>query len=230
MSSRTGAPTPPTRISATRRPAIPDSCYDVTAGLRQDDRLDAVEWHRTRRRGVLRLRGHGYIENVDTRMPATELVLRLRDDGREVRVPTRSTPLPAHTHVQGHACDHGAAGFTADIDITRALDGTPLPTGVWDVYLNVRAQGLSTQRRFGARKADGLAPVHGGRSGLLEVKPYYTQGFANLSLHITAAARTKKVPKGFKRRVLRRLTGLSKQIGSRRLRRIARLGRLSGLG
>ncbi|MFF2330530.1 MULTISPECIES: glycosyltransferase [unclassified Streptomyces] len=209
---------------------IPDACYDVTAGLRQDDRLDAVEWHRTRRRSVLRLRGHGYIENVDTRTPATELVLRLRNDGREVRVPTRSTPLPAHIPVQGHACDHSAAGFTADIDITRALDGTPLPTGVWDVYLNVRAQGLSTQRRFGARKADDLAPARGGRSGLLEVKPYYTRGFANLSLHVTAAQQPKKVPKGFKRRVRRKLTGLSKQIGSRRLGRIARLGRVSGLG
>ncbi|MGW1656056.1 glycosyltransferase [Streptomyces atratus] len=209
---------------------IPDSCYDVTSGLQQDDRLDAVEWHRTGRRGVLRLRGHGYIENVDTQEPATELILRLRNDGREVRVPTRSAPLSAHAHVRGHDCDHSAAGFTADIDITHALDGAPLPTGVWDVYLNVRSQGLSTQRRFGARKADDLAPARGGRSGPLEVDPYYTQGFANLSLHITRVSQTKQISKGFKRRVRRRLTGLSKQIGRRRLRRVAKLGHLSGLG
>ncbi|MFF4835614.1 glycosyltransferase [Streptomyces sp. NPDC001315] len=205
---------------------IPDSCYDITDELQQNDRLDAVEWHEARRRGVLRLRGYGYIEHVDTRKPATELVLRLRNDGREVRVPTRRTALPALTPEQGHAFDHRLSGFTADIDITRAMDGAPLPTGIWDVYLNVLTQGLSTQRRFGARKADDLAPARGGRSGRLAVKPYYTQGYANLSLDVTAAAQKKA--KGSKQGGRGGLTGLGRRIGKRGLRKLKRLSRLSG--
>ncbi|MER5752827.1 glycosyltransferase [Streptomyces sp. NPDC002088] len=205
---------------------IPDSCYDITDELQQNDRLDAVEWHEARRRGVLRLRGYGYIEHVDTRKPATELVLRLRNDGREVRVPTRRTALPALTPEQGHAFDHRLSGFTADIDITRAMGGAPLPTGIWDVYLNVLTQGLSTRRRFGARKADDLAPARGGRSGRLAVKPYYTQGYANLSLDVTAAAQEK--PKGSKQDGRGGFTGLGRRIGKRGLRKFKRLSRLSG--
>ncbi|MCX4765357.1 glycosyltransferase family 2 protein [Streptomyces sp. NBC_01275] len=210
---------------------IPDSCYDITDDLRQDDRLDAVEWRRIRRGGVLRLRGYGRIENVPTRQPATELVLRLRNDGREARVPVRPAPLPAATPDQ--AFDDALAGFTADVDLTRALDGAPLPTGIWDVYLNVRTQGLSTQRRFGARKADDLAAATGGRSGSLHVKPYYTQGYANLSLHITVAPKKepgKWRPTRLERRVRGRLSGLGRRIGGRRLRGIVRRRRLSALG
>ncbi|MFI7502982.1 glycosyltransferase family 2 protein [Streptomyces sp. NPDC049687] len=195
------------------RAAIPDSCYDVTGDLRQDDRLDAVEWERKGRRGVLRLRGHGFIEKVPTREPATELVLRARSDGREVRIPTRPAPAPALD------ADHGTAGFTVDIDITKALDGGPLTKGVWDVYLAVRTQGLSTRRRYGARKADDLAPAVGGSSADLAVKPYYT-AYGNLSLDITAAKKRK--PKGLKRRIRRRLSGLGRRIGGRRLRSLVR--------
>ncbi|MFC4507523.1 MULTISPECIES: glycosyltransferase family 2 protein [Streptomyces] len=199
---------------------IPDSCYDITGELRQDDRLDAVEWRRIRRGGVLRLRGYGRIENVPTTEPATELVLRLRDDGREVRLPTRPAPLP--DAAPGHALDDALAGFTAEIDLTRALDGAPLPKGVWDVYLNVRTQGLSTRRRFGARKADGAAAATGGRSGGLQVKPYYTLGYGNLSLDVTAASRGRRekwLPKRLRRQMRRRLGGLGRRLGGRSLGR-----------
>ncbi|MFF4660154.1 glycosyltransferase family 2 protein [Streptomyces sp. NPDC001381] len=197
------------------RTGVPDSCYDVTDDLRQDDRLDAVEWQRKGRRGVLRLRGHGFIEKVPTREPATELVLRARGDGREVRLPTRPAPAPALDAA------HGTAGFTVDIDITRALDGGPLTKGVWDVYLDVRTQGLSTRRRYGARKADDLAPAAGGTSAGLAVKPYYT-AYGNLSLDITAA-KAKRGRKGLKRRVRRKLGGLGRRIGAHHLRTMARL-------
>ncbi|MFJ8110765.1 glycosyltransferase family 2 protein [Streptomyces sp. NPDC096132] len=195
------------------RAGIPDSCYDVTGDLRQDDRLDAVQWQRKGRRGVLRLRGHGFIEKVPTREPATELVLRARGDGREVRIPVRPAPAPALDAA------HGTAGFTVDVDITRALDGGPLTKGVWDVYLTVRTQGLSTRRRYGARKADDLAPAVGGSSAGLAVKPYYT-AYGNLSLDITSA-KAKRKPKNLKRRIRRKLSGLTR----RHLRSMARLRR-----
>ncbi|GAB7104797.1 hypothetical protein JCM4814A_31110 [Streptomyces phaeofaciens JCM 4814] len=192
---------------------IPDSCYDITGELRQDDRLDAVQWRGGRRRGVLRLSGHGFIERVRTREPATELVLRRRGDGQEVRVPTRPVPTADP--------DAGPAGFTADLDPARALDGGPLTHGVWDVYLDVRTQGLSTRRRFGARKAADLAPATSGGSGRLAVKPYYT-AYGNLSLDVTARKKTRR-PKTLKRRVGSGLRGLGRRLGGRKLRRIARL-------
>ncbi|MER5428708.1 glycosyltransferase family A protein [Streptomyces sp. NPDC002588] len=194
------------------RAGIPDSCYDVTDDLRQDDRLDAVEWRRAGRRGVLRLRGHGLIEGVPLRDPATEVVLIARSGGREVRVPVAPAAAPGLPK---------GAGFTADIDITRAPYGEPLTPGVWDVYLDVRTRGLSTRRRYGARKAEGMAPAVGGGSGGLEVKPYFT-AYGNLSLEITSVAEERR-PRGLERRVRRRLKGLGRRVTSRRLRRMARL-------
>lgn len=182
------------------RTGIPDSCFDVTDGLRQDDRLDAVRWQGKGRRGVLRLHGHGFIEKVLTRDPATALVLRARADGHEIHIPTRAAP----------GAGHGEAGFTADIDIRTALDGRPLPQGIWDVYLNVRTQGLSTRRRYGARKAPDLAPATGGTTGDLTVKPYYTP-YGNLSLDIKHTKRTR-----------RRLRGLGRRISAGRLRGLVR--------
>ncbi|MFI9150267.1 glycosyltransferase family 2 protein [Streptomyces sp. NPDC053367] len=194
---------------------IPDSCYDITDELHQHDRLDALRWRRTRRRAVLRLDGHGYIEGVPAREPATELVLRLRADGREVRVPTRAVP-PADP------AGGASVGFVAEIDFTRAESGGPLTPGVWDVYLDVRSQGLSTRRRFGARKAEDLAPPETGTAGTRAVKPYYT-AYGNLSLDVTAV-RTNRKPKPPVRRALR---GIARRLGAGKLRRaaVARLRR-----
>jgi hypothetical protein len=193
-----------------RTAAIPDSCYDITDSLHQEDRLDALRWRRTLRRTLLRLDGHGYIEGVPTRSPGTELVLRLRADGREVRVRTRAV------RSAGPALD-ASAGFIAGVDFTRAENGGPLTVGVWDVYLEVRTQGLSTRRRFGARKADGVVLPPTATTGALTVKPYCT-AYGNLSLDVTAAPREQQST-----RVVRRaLRGIARRLGAGKLRRLAR--------
>ncbi|MFF0201285.1 glycosyltransferase family 2 protein [Streptomyces sp. NPDC005017] len=198
---------------------IPDSCYDITHRLGQNDRLDSLGWRRAQRGDVLRLTGHGYIERVPTLEPATQLVLRLRDDGREVRVPTRSAPLTGASATG----TQGPAGFTAEIDFARAENGGPLTPGVWDVYLNVRTQGLSTQRRFGARKAESLAPPVTATTGKLTVTPYYT-ALGNLSLRVTAARETRKPQRGLPRH----LGAIGRRLG--RLREVVRpLGRIPQL-
>ncbi|MFJ8085748.1 glycosyltransferase family 2 protein [Streptomyces sp. NPDC096205] len=188
-----------------RTTAIPDSCYDITDELHQEDRLDALEWRQARRRTVLRLGGHGYIEGVPTRESATELVLRLRDDGREVRVPTRAVPSADRE-----------GGFIAEIDFTRAENGGSLTPGVWDVYLDVRTQGLSTRRRFGARKAEGVAPPQVATTRDRTIKPYCT-AYGNLSLDVTAAQR--KQPTRVVRRALR---GIARRLRAGQLRELAR--------
>ncbi|MET9735922.1 glycosyltransferase family A protein [Streptomyces sp. NPDC006458] len=197
---------------------IPDSCYDITHQLGQNDRLDTLRWRRTQRRDVLRLTGHGYIERIPTREPATELVLRLRDDGREVRVPTRSAPLASPAADASATVTQGSAGFIAEIDFARAENGGPLTKGVWDVYLNVRTQGLSTQRRFGARKAESLTSPLPVTTGNLTVKPYYT-ALGNLSLDVTAAKKGRKPKRGIPRKlgaIGRRLVRLREVVRPRR--------------
>ncbi|MFF7332855.1 glycosyltransferase [Streptomyces sp. NPDC008150] len=130
---------------------VPDACYDVTALLSARHHLTRAELRGT----TLHLAGHAYLHRVATHDVATELVLRERGTGTEFRLPVTHTDTPG----LGDDEDKGRypyerAGFEASVDVTTAAEGGPLDDGLWDVSLDVAAQGLSKEVRIGCKRAD----------------------------------------------------------------------------
>ncbi|MGY0061220.1 glycosyltransferase family 2 protein [Streptomyces sp. LZ34] len=168
--------------------AVPDDCFDVTDRLPVHHRLDAARW---RDGGVLRLTGHAYIEHVAALDPRTEVVLRrYQSDRPEVRVPV--TPR-AVTGLPGDGA-YGNAGFTAEIDPATADGGAPLERGLWNIYLDVCAQGVSRTVRFGGNREGDEATrpkprsVTAGSDGRTTVvTPYFTP-YGNFSLDVGGVA------------------------------------------
>ncbi|MFF5211595.1 glycosyltransferase family 2 protein [Streptosporangium sp. NPDC000396] len=94
------------------------------------------------------------------------LVLRLRSDAPE---PPAELALP----VTGDG-----EGFTALIDVAG------LPSGVWDVYVNVECEGVTRLARLGSDRDERIAqPVPRVVDGVV-VLPYFTRPHGNLSLDI----------------------------------------------
>lgn len=172
---------------------VPDACFDVTDRLPVHHHLDTARWEG----GVLRLTGHAYIEDVDTLDPGTEVVLRrYQSDRPEVRLPV--TPRPAAHPLPGEG-RYERSGFIAEIDPATADGGAPLERGLWNLYLDVRAQGVSRTVRFGSSREDGEA-THPTRRSLttpqgrpLVVVPYYTP-YSNLSLDVGQVAHPLDAP------------------------------------
>ncbi|MFD8295288.1 glycosyltransferase family 2 protein [Streptomyces bauhiniae] len=159
---------------------VPDSAFDVTGRLPVRHGLDSVCWQED---GVLRLTGHAYIENVASRDAATELVLRRSDDAnQEIRV-----PAPVHA-VAGPPDDerYANAGFVADIAVATAAAGAPLGRGRWNLFLDVRAQGVSRTVRLKYPRSEPTPPrtvVRMGSDSPTPVTPYVTK-WGNLSLDV----------------------------------------------
>ncbi|MET8179425.1 glycosyltransferase family A protein [Streptomyces sp. NPDC005336] len=162
---------------------VHDACFDVTDRLPVHHRLAGAGWHGG---STLRVRGRAAIEGLDPRAEdRTELVLRRREARDELRMPV--TPVDDGVPESG--------GFEADIDIATADDGAPPRPGVWDVFLDVRAQGVSRTVRFGHRHDDGLdigtarRVVTAGPGLRARVTPYFTTPYRDLSLDIGPAPR-----------------------------------------
>ncbi|WP_349345124.1 glycosyltransferase [Streptomyces rapamycinicus] len=160
---------------------VPDACFDVTDRLPVRHHLAGAGWHG---RSTLRVRGRAAIDGLaaDPEEDRAELVLRRREARDEVRIPVDATA-------------EDPARFEADVDIATADGGTPLRPGVWDVFLDVRAQGISRTVRFGGRHDDLLdigtarRVVAAGPGLRARVTPYFTSPYRNLSLDIGPAPR-----------------------------------------
>ncbi len=166
---------------------VPDSAFDVTGRLPVRHRIESADW---RGDGVLRITGHAYIENVASLDPATELVLRCYDAGHpEVRVPTRARAVTGLPDGERHT----DAGFTVDIALPTAASGAPLGRGRWNLFLDVRAQGVSRTVRMKSPES-GWTPrqeiVTAGMEKPTVVTPYVTK-WGNLSLDVG-----QEVPRG----------------------------------
>ncbi|MGV9989394.1 glycosyltransferase family 2 protein [Streptomyces sp. NPDC003374] len=165
-----------------RDPAVgvPDSAFDVTDRLPVRHRTESASW---REGGLLRLTGHAYIENVPTEDVATELVLRCYDADRpEVRVPTRVHAVAGLPDDERYA----NAGFTADIAPATAAAGAPLGRGRWNLFLDVRSQGVSRTVRVKSPGDEWTPPQSIVTAGVDEpttVTPYVTK-WGNLSLNV----------------------------------------------
>ncbi|MFJ7236003.1 glycosyltransferase [Streptomyces olivaceus] len=166
---------------------VPDSAFDVTGRLPVRHRTDSASWQED---GTLRLTGHAFIEHVAILDPATELVLRCYDaDHPEVRVPARvhAAAGPPDSGLADEGLGDGGrradAGFVADVD---AAAGALLGRGRWNLFLDVRAQGVSRTVRLkapgaGAVPARTITPAGSGEPTVVE--PYVTK-WGNLSLHV----------------------------------------------
>ncbi|MFF8812744.1 glycosyltransferase family 2 protein [Streptomyces pactum] len=124
---------------------VPDACFDVTDRLPVHHGFGTARW---RDGGVLRVTGHARLGDIPAVDPRTEVILRERDAGRpDIRLP--ATPAPP-----GGDDGHRAGGFTLDIDPAAADGGAPLSAGIWDLFLDVRDQGVSRTVRFRRAETD----------------------------------------------------------------------------
>ncbi|MCK8438611.1 glycosyltransferase family 2 protein [Streptomyces sp. D2-8] len=126
--------------------AVPDVCFDVTDRIPVHHELAEVAW--TGDGGVLRLAGHAHIESLGPLQAATRLILRPRGSRHpDIRVPVTVGTAPHHG-------DDAAAGFTVEVDLSTVDSGAPLGKGLWDLYLDVRAQGVSRTVRLRQARTD----------------------------------------------------------------------------
>ncbi|MFJ8074951.1 glycosyltransferase [Streptomyces sp. NPDC096176] len=177
-----------TRLPFFRDPerGVPDEIYDVTKAVQDRHRLDSVTIDGSR----LAMTGHAYLRGLPQEDATTELVLRERDTKVEHRFPTTAVATPD----LGAKEDRGKysypmAGFSTEIDLTKAVDGGRLPKGLWDVFVAVRIQDYVKEIRFGHKRLPGFGEktetyvVADGEENFAAAL-YYTQPYNNLTLDV----------------------------------------------
>jgi CDP-glycerol glycerophosphotransferase len=173
------------------RLGLPDALFDLTGHARSHHLLAGLHWTES----ALRITGHAFLEHVDMSTvgnggQVTRLVLRERRGNREVSLPVTPTASPVLTKTfGGRHHDYGMAGFTIDVDVAGLLVSGRLSVGLWDVFVDIRAQGVSRVVRFGRQRAPAAdvsavtRPVLGATSPLA-VTPYFTKPHGNLTLDV----------------------------------------------
>ncbi|MFF7311762.1 glycosyltransferase [Streptomyces sp. NPDC008137] len=126
--------------------AVPDACFDATDRLPVRHELAEAAW--TGDGGVLRLTGHARIESLGGLEPTTRLILRPRG------FPHPDIRVPVTLRTASHQPDDRATGFLAEVDLSTVDSGVPLGAGVWDLHLDVRAEGVSRTVRLRQARTD----------------------------------------------------------------------------
>ncbi|MBO2448464.1 glycosyltransferase [Actinomadura barringtoniae] len=146
---------------------VPDEVFETTR-LHERVALTGVEW----RDGRLAVSITARIDRVDPAEQRAELILRLRDENVEHRVPL----LP-----------DGTAELTADIDFATVAGGGPLPAGRWDPYAVVRVGKIVREGKLTptpkpkvALPGTRIVPV---LNGTPCVTPYLTKGTGVLAFN-----------------------------------------------
>nr|WP_275942239.1 glycosyltransferase family 2 protein [Streptomyces spiramenti] len=152
--------------------ALPDEYFDVTDRLRLKARLLSSDWDG----GRLELTGDCRVAGTDLDTAAVSLLLRHRQDDRELRLPAR--PGAAADATAGDAGAPTHWGVT--LDPATADNGAPLTPGVWDARLTVAFHGLERTVRLPVPSdAAGLAQPAGRLlatpAGATGVVPYATK-------------------------------------------------------
>ncbi|MEV8565357.1 glycosyltransferase [Streptomyces sp. NPDC051322] len=126
---------------------VPDAAYDVTDRLKIKQSVSVVCWSD----GLLRIAGAAFIPMIDTRDMATRLVLRERGGDGERTVAVRHTATPQLTEKHGAGRhDYGLSGWEAELDLDHMGQDGALPDGVWDLHIQVEAQGVMRETRLAA--------------------------------------------------------------------------------
>ncbi|MEU0221159.1 glycosyltransferase family 2 protein, partial [Streptomyces sp. NPDC006265] len=132
--------------------AVPDTCFDVTSRIPVHHELAEAAW--TGDGDVLRLAGHAHIESLGPLQSDTRLVLRPNGFRHpDIHVPATVGTAPHHGQGAG-------IGFTVDVDPDSVDSGGPLGNGVWELYLDLRAQGVSRTVRLRRARADANGERH----------------------------------------------------------------------
>ncbi|MFE6523163.1 glycosyltransferase [Streptomyces sp. NPDC057794] len=177
--------------------AVPDACFDVTDRLPVHHDLTEAAW--TGDGGLLRLSGHARIDSLGPLEPATRLILRPRGRAHPgLRLPVSVGTVPHLPGTPAAGNPDPSAGFTAVLDLGTADSGAPLGEGVWDVHLEVRADGVARTVRVRRTRADGdggrtapppreLPPATRPGPGPVTVRPFFTPR-GDLSVEVRPAA------------------------------------------
>ncbi|SMQ13888.1 Glycosyltransferase involved in cell wall bisynthesis [Streptomyces sp. Ag82_O1-12] len=132
--------------------AVPDACFDATSRIPVHHELAEAAWAGDG--DVLRLAGHAHIESLGSLQSDTRLILRPSGFRHpDIHVPTTVGTGPHHGQ-------DAATGFTADVDLDTVDWGVPLGRGRWDLYLDVRAQGVSRTVRLRRARTDANGERH----------------------------------------------------------------------
>lgn len=134
--------------------AVPDACFDVTDRLPVHHGVTEAAW--TGDGGRLRLSGHARIESLGPLEPTTRLILRPRGGPHpDLRLPVIVGTAPHRPGAQTGASAEPAGDFTAVLDFGTLDAGAPLGDGVWDLHLEVRADGVARTVRLRQARTDG---------------------------------------------------------------------------
>ncbi|MCX5078079.1 glycosyltransferase [Streptomyces sp. NPDC054949] len=125
---------------------LPDVLFDVTSKLRAQHYLASMAW----KGGKVSLTGHAYVESLSTARLGGDLVLRERDSGREHTAEVVAVASPD----LGEGLD--TAGFRVEANLAVVDGGAPIGPGVWDAFLDVRANGVTRRVRLGRKHAPDL--------------------------------------------------------------------------
>ncbi|MGW0865207.1 glycosyltransferase [Streptomyces sp. NPDC002611] len=158
--------------------AVPDACFDATDRLPVRHELAEAAWQGDG--GVLRLAGHARIESLGALEPTTRLVLRPRG------FPHPDVRVPVTLRAASHQPDEQATGFLVEVDLGTVDSGAPLGAGVWDLHLDVRAQGVSrtVRLRQAGTDANGQRTAPPRREvAATTARPFFTP-YGNFSLDI----------------------------------------------
>ncbi|MFD9305829.1 glycosyltransferase family 2 protein [Streptomyces sp. NPDC060048] len=188
-----------------RDPAVglPDALFEITDTLKVVHRLDSLAWTKGNR---MRVTGRGYITSLGAGRMGTELALRQRETGVEYLVPVTACPWtdaagdptgPTGFEVETDPASVDGApllsGFEAEVDFA-SMDGGPILPGTWDLFLNVRTDGVMRPARLGRHAAPGLdrtarrpRVVHQDPASGTELAAtvFFTAGYDNLSIEVT---------------------------------------------
>ncbi|MFF4737177.1 glycosyltransferase [Streptomyces sp. NPDC001262] len=138
---------------------VPDHVFDVTDRLRVRQAVTGLGWDK----GRLVVSGYAYVDRVDARQVSTRLVLRRRGGTQQWTVPAESVPMPEPTGEHGAGrYDYSGVGFRAVVGLDRVAAGGGLGRGVWDVYVQVEAQGVVKEARLALPESGGWQ-LPGGR-------------------------------------------------------------------
>lgn len=159
--------------------ALPDELFDITREVKATHRLDSFAGAAD---GTYRITGHASLPRLGGGPVEATLILAERGGTAEHRLPV--TPLDG---------DEPGTAFEVTVAPARAADGAPLPEGLWDLHLEVSAQGVTRRARFGGRRADDgpalpdapvtqLVRTSAAPARVRAVTGYFTRPYGNLTL------------------------------------------------
>ncbi|MGX1886309.1 glycosyltransferase [Streptomyces sp. NPDC055287] len=165
---------------------IPDHFYDATRELETRHQLNDVHLDGN----LLNLSGHAYVRRLTTERTSATLLLRERDNKAEHRFPMATVATPGLGADDNDGVTYDRAGFYLTVDLTRANACTPLPNGLWDIFVVIDHDGLTKEIRFGHKRLPEVPSkprtylLKDPAGSLSPVTLYYTNPYDNLTLDL----------------------------------------------